>query len=266
MIGHTNDSRPVMNFLFLKPKPAAPADRMDVVTEIGVVTVAVRRNSRARNYSLRISAPGRPPVLTLPARGSARAARDFLDRHAGWLARQIAKSPDIRPIADGWTIPIRGVEHLIRHRAGRRGTTTAIAGLAGHELHVFGDGPHLGRRVTDYLKREAKADLAPAVAGHARTLGVHVRAITVRDTKSRWGSCSHTGHLSFSWRLIMAPPHVLDYLAAHEVAHLVEMNHSSRYWRVVGSICPDYERSRSWLSTHGATLHAIGVAGHTIGP
>jgi predicted metal-dependent hydrolase len=235
-------------------------ERLEVATELGPVSVAVRRHARARNYSLRITGPGLPPVLTLPQRGSVRAAREFLERHAEWLARQMKKAPRTRPIADGTTIPLRGVEHRIRHVAGRRGTVTPLNGEDGPELLVFGEKAHLKRRVIDFLKREARADLGPAVEFHAKRLGVRPTIMRIRDTKSRWGSCSHTGHLSFSYRLIMAPPQVLNYLAAHEVAHLVEMNHSKRYWMVVRSICPDFEAARGWLLAHGASLHAVGAA------
>ena len=126
-------------------------ERLEVATEIGPVTVAVRRHARARSYSLRITGPGLPPVLTLPQRGSVRAAREFLERHAEWLARQMKKAPRTRPIADGTTIPLRGVEHRIRHVAGRRGTVTPMNGEDGPELLVFGEKTHLKRRVIDFL-------------------------------------------------------------------------------------------------------------------
>ena len=93
-----------------------------------------------------------------------------------------------------------------------------------------------------------------------QTLGVKVKRISIRDQSSRWGSCTSAGSLSFSWRLILAPPYVLDYLAAHEVAHLVEMNHSARFWRVVGKVCPHTERAKTWLDTHGNDLHRYGIS------
>src|SRR5262249_39572655 len=122
-------------------------------------------------------------------------------------------------------------------------------------LCVAGDAAHVGRRVTDFLKREAKRDLAAASRHYADRLGVRLRRVSIRDQSSRWGSCSSTGMLSYSWRLILAPEFVLDYLAAHEVAHLVEMNHSPRFWRTVLGVCPDTRRAKVWLDAHGADLH-----------
>jgi hypothetical protein len=115
------------------------------------------------------------------------------------------------------------------------------------------------RRVHDFLKREARKDLQKAAQLYADALGVRVRRVSIRDQSSRWGSCTSAGSLSYSWRLILAPPYVLDYLAAHEVAHLVEMNHSPRFWRVVGRICDHVERAKRWLDTYGNDLHRYGV-------
>ena len=111
----------------------------------------------------------------------------------------------------------------------------------------------------DFLKKEARHDLERAVMRHAMMLGVRVKAIRLRDQTSRWGSCSSTGMLSFSWRLVMAPPFVLDYLAAHEVAHLHEMNHGPRFWHLVESVCPETKQARAWLNREGLRLHAIGA-------
>ena len=111
----------------------------------------------------------------------------------------------------------------------------------------------------DWLKKQALKDLQAAVTVHSKALGVTPGPVTVKDTTSRWGSCSSSGALAFSWRLILAPPFVLDYLAAHEVAHLVEMNHSARFWRVVGKVCGHVERAKTWLDTHGNDLHRYGI-------
>ena len=114
-------------------------------------------------------------------------------------------------------------------------------------------------RVGDFLKREAKRDLEAASRRAAEKLGVSVKRVSVRDQSSRWGSCSSTGVLSYSWRLILAPPFVLEYLAVHEVAHLKEMNHSPRFWRLVKEHCPDTARAKAWLDAHGSDLHRYGL-------
>jgi predicted metal-dependent hydrolase len=117
----------------------------------------------------------------------------------------------------------------------------------------------MARRVTDYLKRQARHDLDVASRRHAISLNVSVVRVSVRDTTSRWGSCSHTGRLSYSWRLILAPPFVLDYLAAHEVSHLRELNHSARFWVLCKSLSPHSDTARAWLAHNGPALHAIGA-------
>ena len=126
-------------------------------------------------------------------------------------------------------------------------------------LCVAGEAPHIDRRVGDFLRREALRDLEAASRRAAEQLGVAIKRISVRDQSSRWGSCSTTGVLSYSWRLILAPPFVLDYLAVHEVAHLIEMNHSPRFWRLVNGICPDADRAKAWLDVHGTDLHRYGM-------
>jgi predicted metal-dependent hydrolase len=157
-------------------------------------------------------------------------------------------------------LPLRGVQHRIVHRAAARGTVWTEMRDSGEKiLCVAGDSDHLDRRLHDYLKREARRDLQNAAETYAQALSVRVKRLSIRDQSSRWGSCTSAGSLSFSWRLILAPPFVLDYLAAHEVAHLVEMNHSPRFWRVVARICPSVERAKKWLDTCGNDLHRYGI-------
>jgi predicted metal-dependent hydrolase len=157
-------------------------------------------------------------------------------------------------------LPLRGVTHAIVHRRGARGTVWTESDNRGERLLcVAGETEHVSRRITDYLKRQAKRDLEVAVKHYTEKLGVTFRRISIRDQASRWGSCSTTGVLSFSWRLVLAPRYVLDYLAAHEIAHLVEMNHSPRFWRVLRRICPDMERAKAWLDVHGTDLHRYGL-------
>lgn len=240
------------------------SEHLDLVTEAGSVAVVVRRDRRARNYTLRVKDAYGTPVLTMPAYGSLNEARTFLDRNAGWLARQIEKAPLPRPIADGARIPLRGVPHVIRHTPGKRGTVSVGTEDGAPALLVTGAAEHMRRRVLDFLRREARRDIEPAALGYAARLGVRPKAIRLRDTITRWGSCSASGELSFCFRLVMAPPFVLDYLAAHEVAHLREMNHSRRFWRLVEELCPDSHRARRWLMRDGPALHAIGVERRSI--
>jgi predicted metal-dependent hydrolase len=157
-------------------------------------------------------------------------------------------------------LPLRGVPHRIAHRPGVRGTVWAETAADGAALLcVAGQAPHIDRRVGDFLRREALRDLDAASRRAAERFGVTVKRISVRDQSSRWGSCSTTGLLSYSWRLILAPPFVLDYLAVHEVAHLIEMNHSPRFWRLVNGVCADAHRAKAWLDVHGTDLHRFGM-------
>ena len=131
---------------------------------------------------------------------------------------------------------------------------------------VAGEAPHIDRRIDDFLRREAKRELEATSLQFAADLGVRIKRVSVRDQASRWGSCSTAGVLSYSWRLILAPSFVLNYLAAHEVAHLVEMNHSARFWRLVRRLCPEHERAKVWLEVHGSDLHRYGMPDGSPGP
>jgi len=242
--------------LFRQP----PEPRLiEVAFDGAVYPVELRRHRQARRYTLRVQAARRAIVLTMPLRGSLREAKAFAERNGGWIAARLKRLPQAIPFTDGLELPLRGVPHRIAHRAGR-GTAWIEPGEP-PLLCVAGDRAHLARRVQDFLKREAKRDLEAASRRYAALLGVNVRRVAVRDQASRWGSCSANGVLSYSWRLILAPTHVLDYLAAHEVAHLIEMNHSRRFWRIVQRICPDWERAKSWLNAHGSALHRYGEGG-----
>jgi predicted metal-dependent hydrolase len=233
---------------------------INIVFEREAYLVRVRRHRQARRYTLRIHSATREVVLTMPPRGSLKEARAFAEKHGGWIAARLTRLPAPAPFAHDMLLPVRGVDHRIVHRAGARGTAWIEADSEGPCLCVAGEAPHIARRVRDFLKREARSDLEAASRRAAEKLGVRVSRVSVRDQSSRWGSCSTTGVLSYSWRLILAPPYVLDYLAAHEVAHLVEMNHSRRFWRLVERICPDVTRAKTWLDVHGSNLHRYGLA------
>jgi predicted metal-dependent hydrolase len=233
---------------------------IDIAFEDAVYQVRLQRHRQARRYTLRVQSATREVVLTMPPRGNLRDAAAFAGKHGGWIASRLNRLPQPSPFSDGAIVPLRGEPHRIEHRPGERGTVWVELGDDGRRtLCVAGEAPHVARRVRDYLKREAKRELEIASRRYAEQLNVKVKRVSVRDQASRWGSCSTTGVLSYSWRLILAPPFVLDYLAAHEVAHLVEMNHSRAFWRIVGRICPNTARAKTWLDSHGADLHRYGV-------
>jgi predicted metal-dependent hydrolase len=242
-------------------RPSEP-QTIEIAFDGSVYPVRLRRNRQARRYTLRIQATTREVVLTIPPRGTVKEANAFAQKHGGWIAVRLGRLPEAAPFTDGAHLPLRGVPHRITHRRGARGTVWTELGDDGEPLLcVAGQAPHLGRRIGDFLRREAKRDLEAASSRYAAALGLNFKRITMRDQSSRWGSCTTNGMLSFSWRLILAPSQVLDYLAAHEVAHLVEMNHSPRFWRLVQRICPHHESAKSWLDAHGADLHRYGLSG-----
>lgn len=250
--------------LFRRDLPrAADVTHLDVAHDGAVVRVALKRVHSARRYTLRVRAATRDVVLTMPKRGSLAAARDFAQRHAAWIGARLRRLPQPVPFAPGERVPLRGVDHLIAHRPAARGTAWTETGADGAALLcVAGAAEHVARRVADFMKREARRDLETAVARHVAGIGARARKITLRDTTSRWGSCTADGSLSFSWRLIMAPAHVLDYLAAHEAAHLVHLDHSPRFWALTRRLSPDTDRAEAWLKAHGASLHRYGPDAH----
>jgi predicted metal-dependent hydrolase len=182
----------------------------------------------------------------------------FLERHRGWLEKRLEKVPDRPTVRPGVKIPLRGVPHLILHEPGTRGAVEVRRDAEGPVLVVHGDRRHLARRLADFLKREAKREIEPLVARHTAEIGRRARSIRFKDTTSRWGSCSSEGNLSFSWRIMMAPPPVIGYLVAHEVAHPKEMNHGPRFWSLCRELCPDTARCKAWLKRNGGALQAIG--------
>jgi predicted metal-dependent hydrolase len=239
-------------------RPSEP-QAIEIAFDQSVYLVRLRRHRQARRYTLRIASASRDVILTMPPRGTLKDARAFAQKHGGWIAARLQRLPEAVKFVDGTVFPLRGVPHRIAHRSGMRGTVWIAADDSGPLLCVAGDAPHVGRRVGEFLRREARRDLEAASRGFAAELGVSMRRVTVRDQASRWGSCSTAGALSYSWRLILAPRFVLDYLAAHEVAHLIEMNHSARYWRLVARVCPDHQRAKAWLDAHGSDLHRYGA-------
>ncbi len=248
---------PLHALLYRRPREP---QTIDIVFDSSTYPVRLRRHRQARRYTLRIQTATREVILTIPPRGTLKDAHEFAQKHGGWIAARLGRLPEAAPFAHGVVMPLRGVAHRITHLPERRGTVWTEADASGQRLLcVAGATPHVGRRIGDFLRREARRDLEAASRRFADELGLTVRRVVVRDQSSRWGSCSTTGVLSFSWRLILAPGDVLNYLAAHEVAHLIEMNHSARFWRVVQRLCPDHERAKAWLDAHGGDLHRYGL-------
>lgn len=214
------------------------------------VEVTLRRTARARRMSLRVSRLDGRVTLSLPPRAREAEAMAFLQAQEGWIRKALANVVAAGVVSFGSEIPVEG--HVVRVVPGAGRSLV----LAGDELQVPGDAARAGVRVSAFLKTRARDRLAQASDHYAHRIGRRYRTLTLRDTRSRWGSCTAEAGLMYSWRLIMAPSSVLDYVAAHEVAHLAEMNHSARFWAIVADLMPDYARYRKWLKTEGHVLHS----------
>ena len=224
------------------------------------IAVELRPNPRARRYILKLDAKNRKAIVTVPKGGSRKQAERFAREQADWIVERLDRLEDPLPFVPDVLLPLRGVEHRLVATGASRGLVKVVAADPFDELHVAGAPDHFGRRVQDYLKSEALKDYRRLVAHHGNALGVQASAIRLRDGKSRWGSCSSNKTLSFSWRLILAPPEVLDYLVAHEVAHLREMNHGAQFWAHVAALCPQYKTHQQWLRTEGTQLWRYGLS------
>ena len=219
----------------------------------GPARVEWRRSARARRVSLRIDPRGGAVVVTLPPRAARTAGVALLMNHAEWVTARLAALPGHIPFADGARVPLHGIEHRIRHRPGSRGVA-----VEGDEILVGGEAEFLARRVGDFLRAEARRSFSELVRAKAALAEVQPHRVTVKDTRSRWGSCAANRSLGFSWRLVMAPAHVQDYVAAHEVAHLRHMNHGPRFWALVAELTPHTKPAVAGLRSQGPKLLRIG--------
>jgi predicted metal-dependent hydrolase len=223
------------------------------------VAVKLIVNPRARHVSVRIDPIRREAIATAPTQRHLKHAQQFAAERAGWIAEELSRLPKGVSLAPGAFVTFRGVEHELSYVRGR-GAARIAPGLIPRIIVPASEPALFETRVLRFFKEQAREDLIDRVATHAVALGVQPQRIQVKELRSRWGSCSIDGVLSFSWRVVLAPPFVLDYLAAHEVAHLREMNHSRRFWAHVRKLMPDFERGRGWLHEHGCALHAVGMA------
>ncbi|MCI5044751.1 MAG: M48 family metallopeptidase [Aquisalinus sp.] len=221
------------------------------------IPVELRVNRRARRYILKVD-PFKPAILlTCPSERQKKAALAFAGERLDWIARQLSEAPTPQPFIAGTNIPLRGVDHEIINEPDKRRSVEVYA--SPKRIVIGGDPIHLGRRLEDWLRREARRDFSAQADLFCTQLGVDRRRITVRDTKTRWGSCSSNGTISFNWRLILSPKFVYRYVIAHEVSHLRHMDHSVLFWRTVDSLVGDRQEAESWLKDHGTSLYAYGV-------
>jgi hypothetical protein len=210
-------------------------------------------NPRARRISLRVDVAEGCIVLVRPTRASDKLVGTFLNEQRRWIEKHLATLAPKQAIEDGSVISLLGQDVIIR------AVPNAKRGVWREEDTIYASGnlEYLSRRVRDFIREYARTTFAVWARDFATQLGVKVTRVAVRDTTTRWGSCTREGHLSLSWRLIFAPEIVARYVVAHEVAHLKHMDHSPSFWRVVEMLMPGMKSSRDWLRRNGATLHRM---------
>jgi predicted metal-dependent hydrolase len=221
------------------------------------IPVTVRVSPRASRMALRLHPAVDSVELVLPKGASLAVALGFLDGKRGWIAAQLARMPPRITFIDGAIIPVLGTDReLVLQELGRG--RQPVFQLKPASIEVTGDEASLARRTRAGLADLARDMLAAKSRTVAHQLGKPVARISVGDPHSRWGSCASSGNIRYSWRLILAPEPIMDYVVAHEVAHLAEMNHSARFWRVVAKLSPEFEAARGWLKKNGPQLLRYG--------
>jgi hypothetical protein len=223
--------------------------------------LVIRQSAVARRISLRLDSRGEHFVLTLPRGVSKDAGLDFAERQKDWMASTLEALPKRLPFRHGEEVPLLGIPHRVDHDPAKPARVKAHGNApSGFTLSVGGPDAGLEIRLQNWLRKQAKAELTARATLFADQLGINFSKVSVGDPKSRWGSCSSRRALAFSWRLIMTPTEVMDYVVAHEVAHLLEMNHSPAFWKVVARLMPDYPKQRRWLKAHAAEIGRYGPA------
>lgn len=213
-------------------------------------SLKVVNSDRAKRLSLRIDEKLHVPVLTIPRRCAQKKVKEFLDANHDWVVNMMTRLPVAAKFSQGEKVSFFGHDYTIEHDKTNRTTE-----FSGNVLRVSGDEDFLHRRVKDYLKEQTLKILSEMTVNKAAEIEGKVKSVAIKDTRSRWGSCTTSGHINYNWRICMAPKEVINYLVCHEVAHLVHPDHSADFWNCVEQICPDYKETRRWLKNHGKSLY-----------
>ncbi len=213
--------------------------------------IKIIKSPKAKRLTLRIDAKERLPILTIPSRCSAKRAVEFVEMHRAWLEENLQKIPAIKHFENGEKISLMGKEYIINHCPQKR------CGVMIEEdnIIVSGSKEFLHRRICDFIKKKAQEQLLKKSQTLANKIGCHVNHVSIKDTKSRWGSCSSLENINYNWRICMAPKYVINYLVAHEVSHLLHQDHSREFWQCVKKLCPDAAKGRLWLKNYGKELY-----------
>lgn len=223
------------------------------MVKIDNIPLVFKHHKLAKRMKLRYDASCDHAVITMPPRTNQKEAINFATRHLEWLEKQRKNAPERIYLYPDFTIPYKGKKRQITHYPDEKADVT----ITDDNIYVGGPTAGVSVRLENYLKKQARDAISPLADSMAAKLKMSFKRIQIRDTKSRWGSCSSTGTLSFSWRLIMTPPEILEYVVAHEISHLVEMNHSPAFWRTVDLLVSDAQASRKWLRSEGNQLMLI---------
>ena len=211
----------------------------------------VIKSPRAKRLTLRIDTKEHQPVLSIPPRCTPKQAVSFVKVHEDWIIEGLRNLPKTQRFTSGQNICLFGKEILIQHAPEKRWGARIEKGI----LYVSGGSEFTHRRVKDFIKKEAQTKFLKLSQKLAAKINCQVHDVTIKDTKSRWGSCSSLNNINYSWRLALAPKEVIDYIIAHEVSHLAHQDHSADFWQCVAFLCPHYEEGQNWLKQHGKELY-----------
>ena len=212
--------------------------------------IKIKKSISAKRLTLRIDEKNHIPVLTIPNHYSKNKAISFVKEHLDWINTNLEKLPPLKKFTNNDKISFMGKEITIIHKPAQRGVT-----LTDDKLLTGGQEEFLHRRVCDFIKKQAQKELYQASVNTAKTLNCEIHKVSIKDTKSRWGSCSNKKNINYNWRIALAPKFVIDYLVCHEVSHLAHQDHSSCFWECVSKLCPKYQEARQWLKTNGKSLY-----------
>lgn len=217
------------------------------------VKIQVMPSARSRRATLRYDLQSQGFKVRIPPHFNRKTVEQFLKEAHFWMETQLSKAPLIRHVHSCDKIMIMGNEIELCYHPSRR-TSFLFNGCT---LHLMSPTPHYGPLLEKWLRQMILEYLQVKSEKYSRILGAVVRKVNIREAQSRWGSCSAQGALSYNWRLIFAPQWVIDYVVAHEVSHLKEMNHSAKFWRLVTQLYPEAQKARHWLKQHGTELLAL---------
>lgn len=222
----------------------------DISSALGT-DIKVVQSASSKRLTLRIDAQERMPVLSVPKYCSQRRAIAFVNENLDWIYESLQKLPPIKEFTDGENISLFGQNIILRHINQLRGGVYLENGI----LYVCGDSQFMHRRVKDYIKKQAAQKFLQLSTQFAQQLGYQIHSVCIKDTKSRWGSCSTLRNINYSWRIALAPSFVIEYLMAHEVAHLKHPDHSDEFWHCVAELYPRWQQGRDWLQKNGKSLY-----------